>query len=80
MITPNSITLATNNSIVFAASGGSGSYSYSIFSGGGVILSTTGNYIAPAVPGTAVVRVIDGQGQYADVIVTIITGLCKFHL
>lgn len=71
VITPNAITLAVNNTTVFAASGGSGSYSYSIASGSGTILSTTGNYTAPALSGTAVVRVVDGRGSYADAIVTI---------
>ncbi|MGZ6417442.1 MAG: Ig-like domain-containing protein, partial [Pseudobdellovibrio sp.] len=32
---------------------------------------TTGNYTAPTTSGTAVVRVIDGGGQYADAIITI---------
>lgn len=75
IISPNAITLAVNNTVTFSATGGSGSDSYSIFSGGGSILSTTGNYTAPTVPGTAVVRVIDGQGQYADAIITINTAL-----
>lgn len=71
VITPNAITLAVNNTTTFTASGGSGSYSYSIASGSGTILSTTGNYSAPALSGTAVVRVVDGRGMYADAIITI---------
>ena len=70
-ISPSAITVAVNNNLTFTATGGSGSNSYSIFSGGGTILSTTGNYTAPTSPGTAVVRVIDGQGHYADSIITI---------
>lgn len=71
VITPNAITLAVNNTTTFTASGGSGSYSYSMASGSGSILGTTGNYTAPALAGTAVVRVVDGGGMYADAIITI---------
>lgn len=70
-ISPSAVTLAINNQVAFTASGGSGSYSYSIFSGSGSILSTTGAYTAPSSSGTAVVRVVDGKGRYADAIVTI---------
>lgn len=75
IISPNAITLAVNNTVTFNTTGGSGSNSYSIFSGGGSILSTTGNYTAPAIPGAAVVRVIDDQGHYADAIITINSAL-----
>lgn len=74
-ISPNAITLAVNNQVTFTASGGSGSYSYSIFSGSGSILSTTGAFTAPGSAGTTVVRVVDGQGRYADAIVTTNAGL-----
>lgn len=75
IISPNAVTLAVNNTITFSSVGGSGSNNYSIFSGGGTILSTTGNYTAPAAPGPAVVRVVDGQGRYADSIITITSAL-----
>ena len=75
VISPNAITLAVNNTTTFTASGGSGSYSYSVMSGSGSILGTTGNYTAAGVAGTAVVRVVDGQGKYADAIVTVNTAL-----
>jgi len=71
VISPNAVTVAVNNVVSFTATGGSGSYSYSIFSGSGAVLSTTGSYTAPVAAGTAVVRVVDGQGAYADAIVTI---------
>lgn len=71
VITPNATTVAVNNTVNFTASGGSGSYSYSIFSGAGSVLAVTGNFTAAASAGTAVVRVVDGQGQYADAIVTV---------
>ena len=70
VISPAAITLAVNNTQTFTATGGNGSYSYSIFSGSGSVLSTTGSFTAPGVPGTTVVRVIDGLGQFADAIVT----------
>ena len=69
-ISPNAITLAVNNTTTFTASGGTGPYSYSIFSGSGSILSTTGAFTAPGSAGTTVVRVVDGLGQFADAIVT----------
>lgn len=71
VISPSAITLAVNNTVALTATGGNGSNSYSIFSGEGSVLSTTGNYTAPAMPGTTVVRVVDGQGLYADAIITI---------
>jgi len=71
IISPSSITVAATNTVAFSASGGSGSYSYSIFSGSGSVLSTTGNYTAPSGAGTAVVRVIDSQGLFADAIITV---------
>ncbi|MEK6628571.1 MAG: hypothetical protein AABY53_08085 [Bdellovibrionota bacterium] len=75
VITPNAITVAASNTVAFSATGGSGSYSYSVFSGSGSVLSTTGSYTAPSSAGTAVVRVTDGEGQYADAIVTINSAL-----
>lgn len=71
VISPNAITVAVNNIISFSASGGTGSYSYSIFSGGGTVLTTTGSYTVPAIAGTSVVRVVDSQGRYADAVITI---------
>jgi len=75
VITPNAVNLEVNALTTFTASGGSGSYTYSIFSGGGSILSTTGNYTAPPAASTAIVRAIDGQGQFADAIVTVYNAL-----
>lgn len=71
VISPVAVTVAATNTANFTATGGSGSYSYSVFSGAGSVLSTTGNYTAGATAGTAVVRVLDSEGRYADAIVTI---------
>lgn len=70
-ISPVTYTLAVNNTVSFSASGGDGTYTYSVFSGGGNVLSTTGFYTAPVSSGSAVVRVTDGQGNFADATVTI---------
>lgn len=70
-ILPTAVNLAVNNTYVFTASGGDGTYTYSVVSGSGSILSTTGNYTASATAGSATVRVTDGQGHTADAIVTI---------
>jgi alpha-tubulin suppressor-like RCC1 family protein len=70
-INPSSVTLVANNNLTFTASGGDGVYSYSIFSGSGSILSTTGAFTAPGVAGSTVVRVTDGSGRFADAVVTV---------
>ena len=70
VISPTAITLAGGNLTSFTASGGTGPYVYSIVSGGGSILSTTGNFTAPMSAGTTVVRV-DAVGSFAEAIVTV---------
>lgn len=74
-ISPSAFTLATNNIKNFTATGGTAPYAFSIFSGSGSILSTTGNFTAPGVPGSTVVRVTDSLGQFADAIVSINSAL-----
>ncbi|MEQ1721911.1 MAG: cadherin-like domain-containing protein [Pseudobdellovibrio sp.] len=71
VIAPTSVTLAVNNTFNFTASGGTSPYTYSIFSGSGSVLSTTGNYSSGIVAGSGVVRVTDALGQVADAIITI---------
>lgn len=71
VISPIAITVSVGNVVNFSASGGSGSYSYSVFSGSGSILSTTGVFTAPIAAGSATVRVIDSLGATATAIVTI---------
>ena len=70
-ISPTVDTLAVTNIKVFTASGGTPPYLYTLFSGAGSITSTTGNFVAPGVAGSTVVRVTDQLGQFADAIVTI---------
>ena len=71
VISPNAITLAVNNTTTFTASGGRGSYLYSISSGSGSINASTGFFTAPGSAGSVTVRVVDGSGMYADAIITI---------
>lgn len=70
-ISPATKTLAVNNVFTFTATGGVSPFTYSVFSGGGVINASTGAYTAPAVTGSAVVRVTDGLGNIASSTVTI---------
>lgn len=70
-IAPAAVTVAVNNLETFSASGGTAPYTYSIFSGTGSVLSTTGNFTASAVAGSTVVRVTDVTGKFADAIVTV---------
>lgn len=70
-ISPASKTLVVNNNVTFSATGGDGSYTYSIVSGGGSINGATGVYTAPATTGTATVRVTDSRGSTSDATVTI---------
>lgn len=74
-IAPANATLAVNNLETFLAVGGTPPYTYSIFSGAGSILSTTGNFTASAFIGTTVVRVTDATGKIADAIVTVNSAL-----
>lgn len=69
-ISPTSITLTPNDLYTFAASGGVGTKTFSVFSGGGSINSTTGAYTAPSVVGTATIRVTDAIGNTASSSVT----------
>ena len=65
-ISPAVKTLAVNNVFSFAGAGGQTPYTYSIFSGGGIVVAATGSYTAPVIAGSAVVRVTDAIGQTAD--------------
>ncbi len=69
-ISPTVLTLAVSNLFTFTASGGTAPYIYSIQSGGGSILSTTGAFTAPGVAGTTVVRVTDAGGKFSESVVT----------
>ena len=70
-ITPSTKSLSVNNLFTFSASGGFAPYTYSIFSGGGSVNSSTGAYTAPATAGSAIVRVTDSLSQISNSTVTI---------
>lgn len=70
-ISPASITLAVNNSTTFTATGGVGTYTYSIQSGGGIINTSSGAFTAPGSSGSVTVRVADTLGNTSDAVVTV---------
>jgi alpha-tubulin suppressor-like RCC1 family protein len=65
-ISPTARNLLTNANQAFSASGGFNPKTFSIQSGGGSIDSTTGDFTAPATPGTTVVRVTDNEGNFVQ--------------
>lgn len=71
-ISPISVSIETNQTLDFAASGGVPEYAFSVVSGGGSVESDTGLYTAPAVAGSATVRVEDASGAFADAEVTVL--------
>ena len=71
-ISPVSVSVETDQTIDFAASGGDPEYVFSVVGGGGSIEADTGLYTAPATAGSATVRVEDSEGAFADAEVTII--------
>lgn len=71
VISPTSWALAVTNTKTFSASGGVAPYTFSVFSGGGTINSSSGLYTAPGSSGSATVRVTDSNGNTADAAVTI---------
>ncbi len=74
-ISPSSQTMGINGSLSFSATGGVLPYVYSITSGGGSINSSTGNFTAPAAPGTTMVRITDNFGNTSNSTVTVTSGL-----
>ena len=75
MIAPSRIELRPSSSVTFAASGGSGSYSFAIVGTAlGTIDATSGQYTAPSSVGRDVVQLTDTMlGSTADAIVEITT-------
>ncbi len=74
-IVPTAVTLQISHNKTFTATGGSGTYAYSITSAGQageslVNSSNTGIYTAPSVTGTSTLRVSDGTGATATAQVT----------
>ena len=74
-ISPSTVTLATNSSIIFSAVGGVSPYSYSIASGGGSINSGTGLYTAPNVAETVKVQVTDAAAGTSQATVYVVSQL-----
>ena len=72
-ISPPSVSLVTNGTITFTATGGTAPYAYSVESGGGAIDAVTGVYTAPPTSGSATVRVTDSQGtpETADATISV---------
>ncbi len=74
IMSPTAVTLAINSTQSFPASGGVGSLTYSVPTGGGSI-TAGGLYTAPAIAGTATVRVQDTIGNFVNATVTIVSTL-----
>ena len=73
-ISPAATTLAINNTFDFSLTGGVPPYSYSVIFGGGSV-NDSGHFIAPAAPGSSVVRATDSLGNISDSTLTINPGL-----
>ncbi len=74
-ISPATYTMAVNALHTFSATGGVTPYTYSVFSGGGSINSSSGAFTAPATAQAVVVRVTDSLGNTSDSGVTIVDAL-----
>ncbi len=62
-ISPTTLSIATNGNHTVVGSGGLPPYTFSVQSGGGSMNSTSGDYTAPAVAGSAVLKIMDSSGQ-----------------
>ncbi len=73
ILSPTSSAVGDGDEIDFSALGGFGAYTYTIHTNvsGGSINGGTGVYTAGATPGTDVVRVTDGLGNFTDVNVVV---------
>ena len=74
-INPTTVTLGVNSGTTFTASGGFGSLTYSIYSGGGTINSVSGAFTAPATASTVLVRVADSIGNFSQANITVVSSL-----
>ncbi|HUV09136.1 MAG TPA: hypothetical protein VMX75_15485, partial [Spirochaetia bacterium] len=70
-ISPSTITLTAGGSLTFTAVGGTPPYVFSVVSGLGSVNANTGLFVASITPGTAVVRVTDGEGGSSDATVSV---------
>jgi hypothetical protein len=79
-IAPTMITVQGLSSTQFSALGGSGTYTYTLYSGIGSV-SASGLYMAPAAAGTAIVQVQDSSGAtaYGTVTVMAVNGLAPVY-
>lgn len=68
-VSPTTLSLATNATTTFTSTGGFGTKTFSVISGGGSFASNL--YTAPSTAGAATVRVTDQLGNTADAAVTI---------
>ena len=75
VILPGALTLSTNDSFSFTASGGVPGYTFDIVSGGGSIDAGTGAFIAPGSSGSVTVRVTDADTTTRNATVSVIEGL-----
>ena len=70
-ISPSATAVAVSSTFTFTASGGVGPYTYVLLSGGGSVDPVTGVYTAPAIAGSAVIRVTDTTDRSVDAVVTV---------
>ena len=70
-ITPSTAVTIKNGTIDFDAANGVGPYTFAMNLGGGSVVAGTGVYTAPNATGTAIVRVTDSLGNFADGTITI---------
>ncbi len=74
-ISPATVNVLASGTHTFTGSGGQTPYLFSVISGGGSVVSTTGVYTAPVGAGTSTVRITDALGQTADATVTVLPPL-----
>lgn len=74
-VEPSSLVTTTYKTHIFRVRDGKSPYVYSLVSGGGVINSSTGEFVAPATPGVSVIKVTDKGGSFAYVNVKTFTTL-----